>query len=226
MLFKEKYQKANDEIPVNGELFALLLKKADQYDSRKKQIVSWVGTAAVAAAVGICMFLYADTGEKPVQRNNTMANAEQTETEKVEKTEFQTETVSHSAQAEAGNETIIINKKAYEAAPKPESSVSFSAEILADKERQEIETAIPATASIAQTRIADSYETEPCMTLSEKDPDVVGEMESNLSVASDSSEMPEEQGAEFPENTEKQETVDEDTDLTEEPIDEAEYEKE
>ncbi len=196
-MLKERYRKANDQIPLNEELLGTLLETAEKTCNEKKHYGFGLGTVAAAAIIGIGIFSYSylkgdllsdpvAEGSEPKTKLAQESQAEPSPTVMPE-TEFQTE--------EALQQPVIIVAT--------EETVTEKTELF--DERNEDIANIPATASAVMPRAIPSEEqpeeTDPSISQETEEPEVIDEQNPPTDESGDQTEGSEPENDEEGEQT-------------------------
>ena len=83
-MWKERYRKANEEIPLNEELLGALLETAEKTHNDKRHYVFRFGTVAAAAMIGIGIFSYSYFSKEGENLSEPMAQVTQPKAKIVE----------------------------------------------------------------------------------------------------------------------------------------------
>ena len=143
-MWKERYRKANEEIPLNEELLGALLETAEKTHNDKRHYVFRLGTVAAAAMIGIGIFSYSYFREEGEALSDPMAQVTQPKAKIVE--EIQTEPSSAGA----------LETEPQKAIPQPVIIVATEESVVeipepSDEENEDLAN-LPATASALMPR--------------------------------------------------------------------------
>ncbi len=149
-MWKERYRKANDEIPLNEELLGALLETAEKTQNDKRYYVFRFGTVAAAAMIGISIFSYSYFSKEGENLSEPIAQVAQPKAKLVE--EVQTEPSLNEA-PETESQTAI---------PQPVIIVATEESVVeisepSNEENEDLAN-LPATASAVLPRMISSEE--------------------------------------------------------------------
>ncbi len=196
-MWKERYRKANDEIPLNEELLGTLLKTAEKTEIEKKHYGFGFGAVAAAAIIGIGIFSYSHLNHNAGLPSGPVADSSEPKAKLVQES-----TVEPSATVipETEQQTVVIPQQPAVIVA-PEEAVTETTE-KTGKENEDIAN-IPAMASALTPRTIPSDEQSEELPVPEFDEN------EEVDVADETTPSVEEEKGEEPEIEAEEESVEE-----------------